>query len=95
MFRAVSGRAVYLMAATETPETLSGQTNCWLRPDMEYVAMETKTGDVYVCTRRAGRNMSYQGITAGHQLVILLELRGRVRHLRLSQWTTSASLTDK
>ncbi|KAK3795418.1 hypothetical protein RRG08_031765 [Elysia crispata] len=77
MFRAVSGRAVYLMAATETPETLSGQTNCWLRPDMEYVAMETKTGDVYVCTRRAGRNMSYQGITAGHQLVILLELRGR------------------
>ena len=29
---------VYLVAATLRPETMYGQTNCWVRPDMAYAA---------------------------------------------------------
>ena len=38
---ALSGKRVYLLAATLRPETMYGQTNCWVRPDMKvmwYVA---------------------------------------------------------
>ncbi len=40
-----------------------GQTNCWVRPDMEYIAFETTQEEVFVCTRRSSRNMAYQGFT--------------------------------
>ncbi|RZF47906.1 hypothetical protein LSTR_LSTR011882 [Laodelphax striatellus] len=56
-------KPLFLVAATLRPETMYGQTNCWLRPDMRYIAFETKFGDVYVCTYRAARNMAYQGFT--------------------------------
>ena len=55
------GAKIFLVAATLRPETMYGQTNCWVRPDMKYVAFRVKSGDVFVCTRRAARNMSYQG----------------------------------
>lgn len=57
---------VYLVAATLRPETMYGQTNCWLHPDIRYVAWRTvrNGGEVWVSTRRAARNMSYQGFTA-------------------------------
>ncbi|XP_038055725.1 leucine--tRNA ligase, cytoplasmic-like [Patiria miniata] len=57
-----SKKSVYLVAATLRPETMYGQTNCWLRPDMNYVAYETKQGEVFISTHRAARNMSYQGL---------------------------------
>ena len=77
---AVSSKTVYLVAATLRPETMYGQTNCWVRPDMKYVAIETKEGDVFVCTRRAARNMSYQGMTPSDgTLNVLAELIGQVR----------------
>ncbi|KAK3792714.1 hypothetical protein RRG08_065568 [Elysia crispata] len=75
---AVSSKTVYLVAATLRPETMYGQTNCWVRPDMKYVAIETKEGDVFVCTRRAARNMSYQGMTPSDgTLNVLAELIGQ------------------
>lgn len=41
-----------------------GQTNCWLHPDIKYIAFEvTKHNEVWICTRRAARNMSYQDFT--------------------------------
>lgn len=52
------------MAATLRPETMYGQTNCWIHPDIEYIAWEHKNGEVMVTTRRAARNMSYQEFTA-------------------------------
>ena len=71
---------MYFVAATLRPETMYGQTNCWVRPDMKYVAIETKEGDVFVCTRRAARNMSYQGMTPSDgTLNVLAELIGQVR----------------
>ncbi|GFS17470.1 leucine--tRNA ligase [Elysia marginata] len=74
----VSSKNVYLVAATLRPETMFGQTNCWVRPDMNYVAIETKSGDVFICTRRAARNMSYQDITPNNGTVnVLVELVGQ------------------
>jgi leucyl-tRNA synthetase len=40
-----------------------GQTNCWVHPDIKYLAFETASGDVFINTRRSTRNMSYQGFT--------------------------------
>ncbi|KAJ8911845.1 hypothetical protein NQ315_003323 [Exocentrus adspersus] len=74
----LSKKQIYLVAATLRPETMYGQTNCWVRPDMKYVAVELKNGDVFICTQRAARNMSYQGFTeAEGKLNIILELSGQ------------------
>ncbi len=65
--KAAGGAPVFLVAATLRPETMYGQTNCWVRPDMEYVAYKVNKGgkeEVFVSTRRAARNMSYQEFTA-------------------------------
>ena len=40
-----------------------GQTNCWIRPDMKYIAFETSSGEIFICTARSARNMAYQGFT--------------------------------
>ena len=54
-------QSIFLVAATLRPETMYGQTNCWIGPDVAYVAVEARTeGEVYICTRRAARNMAYQ-----------------------------------
>ena len=55
---------VYLVAATLRPETMYGQTNCWVRPDMKYIAfrvVKCGSGEIWICTQRAARNMCYQG----------------------------------
>ncbi|KAG7204947.1 hypothetical protein KM043_005335 [Ampulex compressa] len=57
----LSGRSIYLVAATLRPETMYGQTNCWIHPDINYIACELANDDIYISTERAARNMSYQG----------------------------------
>ena len=62
-FPELKGKEVHLVAGTLRPETMYGQTNCWVGPEIEYGAYETKTeGVYYVCTQRAAVNMAYQGI---------------------------------
>lgn len=58
--KSLSGKPVYLVAATLRPETMYGQTNCWLHPDINYIAYVLPNGDVYISTERAARNMAYQ-----------------------------------
>ena len=63
--KALSGSKVSLVAATLRPETMYGQTNCWVRPDMAYVAYRVTMGkggcgEIFVSTKRAARNMAYQ-----------------------------------
>lgn len=75
------GRPVFLVAATLRPETMYGQTNCWVHPDLQYIAFVTTIGqgEVFVCTRRSARNMAYQGFTEKEgKLGVLLELTGQV-----------------
>ena len=79
MDRPLSGKPVFLVAATLRPETMFGQTNCWVKPDMKYVAVAMKSGEVFVCTERAARNMSYQEMMEGNGKVkVLAELTGQV-----------------
>ncbi|KAL9971490.1 hypothetical protein ACROYT_G017659 [Oculina patagonica] len=76
---ALTGKNVFLMAATLRPETMYGQTNCWVQPDIKYIAFETNIeNEIYISTRRAARNMSYQGFTPKEGVVnVLLELTGQ------------------
>lgn len=78
-FRVFSDKPVFLVAATLRPETAYGQTNCWLRPDMKYVAFETADKEIFVCTQRSALNMAYQGFTPEEgKLEVALELVGQV-----------------
>merc|ERR1719312_2077294 len=74
----LKGEKVFLVAATLRPETMYGQTNCWVRPDMKYVAVRLANKEVWVSTARASRNMSYQGFmkTEG-QVDTVMELVGQ------------------
>ena len=77
--RFVGDKSVYLVAATLRPETMYGQTNCWLHPTIPYVAYESASGDIFISTRRAAINMSYQGITKEeNQVKYLAVLTGQV-----------------
>ncbi|XP_011609365.2 leucine--tRNA ligase, cytoplasmic [Takifugu rubripes] len=74
----VKGKNIFLVAATLRPETMFGQTNCWVRPDMKYIAFETTSGDTFICTKRAARNMSYQGFTKENGVVpVIMEILGQ------------------
>jgi leucyl-tRNA synthetase len=59
---ALHGRTVYLPAATLRPETMYGQTNCWVLPTGEYSAYEVVGGDVFICSQHSAQNMAYQSI---------------------------------
>ncbi len=57
------GLKVYMVAATLRPETMYGQTNCYVGPKLDYGLFQINDTDVYLCTERAARNMAFQGIT--------------------------------
>ena len=69
----------FLVAATLRPETMYGQTNCWLRPDMDYIAFRTKSGEVFICTYRAALNMAFQKMTDEvGKVPVLAKFKGQV-----------------
>uniref|UniRef100_A0A8C8ZGY8 leucine--tRNA ligase n=1 Tax=Prolemur simus TaxID=1328070 RepID=A0A8C8ZGY8_PROSS len=73
----LKGKNIFLVAATLRPETMFGQTNCWVCPDMKYIGFETVNGDIFICTQRSARNMSYQGFTKDNGVVpVVKELMG-------------------
>eukprot|EP00038_Savillea_parva_P023260 m.40180 g.40180 ORF g.40180 m.40180 type:complete len:1085 (-) comp5929_c0_seq1:1678-4932(-) len=57
-------KKIFLVAATLRPETMYGQTNCWVSPTIPYVAVAISDTEVFVCTQRAARNISYQPFQA-------------------------------
>jgi leucyl-tRNA synthetase len=59
----LDGKDVFLVAATLRPETMYGQTNCFLLPTGEYGAFEMKDGQVFICSDKSARNMSFQNMT--------------------------------
>nr|TKW28711.1 hypothetical protein SEVIR_3G346600v2 [Setaria viridis] len=61
--KALEGRKVYLAAATLRPETMYGQTNCWVLPDGVYGAFEINDTDVFILTARAALNLAYQHLS--------------------------------
>ncbi|EPS70061.1 hypothetical protein M569_04699, partial [Genlisea aurea] len=74
----LEGRNVYLAAATLRPETMYGQTNCWVLPDGEYGAFEINDTDVFIVTRRAALNLAYQKLSRfPEKPTSLVELTGQ------------------
>ncbi|KAJ7058263.1 hypothetical protein C8F01DRAFT_1150205 [Mycena amicta] len=71
------GRKVFLVAATLRPETMYGQTNCFVGPSMKYGVFAMNDQEAFVCTYRAARNMAFQGISQTRgEINQLLEISG-------------------
>lgn len=51
---------IYFAPATLRPETMYGQTNCWILPTGEYGAYQISETEVFILTPRAARNLCYQ-----------------------------------
>ncbi|XP_026090061.1 leucine--tRNA ligase, cytoplasmic-like [Carassius auratus] len=74
----LQGKRIFLVAATLRPETMFGQTNCWIRPDMKYIIFETASGELFISTQRSARNMSYQGFTKENGVVpVIMNIMGQ------------------
>lgn len=57
------GANVYFIPATLRPETMYGQTCCFVGPNITYGVFElTPQKEYFVCSERAARNMSFQSI---------------------------------
>ncbi|KAB0798864.1 hypothetical protein PPYR_06746 [Photinus pyralis] len=77
-FKVFGKKPIFLVAATLRPETMYGQTNCWVRPDMKYIAFENASGEVFIATERSARNMSYQGFTKVEgEVNVVLQITGQ------------------
>lgn len=61
--KSLEGRKVFLVAATLRPETMYGQTNCFILPTGTYGCFEMKNDEIFICSERAARNMAFQGLT--------------------------------
>ncbi|KAG7664888.1 CDC60 [[Candida] subhashii] len=56
-------KKVYLVAATLRPETMYGQSCCFVSPKIDYGIFDAGNGAYFITTQRAFKNMSYQNIT--------------------------------
>jgi len=75
--QSLEGKKVSLVAATLRPETMYGQTNCWILPDGEYGAYQVSESEVFIMSAQAARNCSYQGLSLVPQQVSnLLTIKG-------------------
>ena len=67
---------MFLVAATLRPETMYGQTNCWVHPDLTYEVFPVKNGEY----SSAALNMAYQEFTEEFGKVEpVLTITGKVR----------------
>lgn len=58
-----NNRRVYFVAATLRPETMYGQTNCYILPNGDYGLYEMSNDDVFLSSEHAILNMAYQDMT--------------------------------
>ncbi|EHK98238.1 putative Leucyl-tRNA synthetase, cytoplasmic [Glarea lozoyensis 74030] len=56
------GADVFFVPATLRPETMYGQTCCFVGPKITYGVFKVSEKEFFVVTDRAARNMAYQGI---------------------------------
>lgn len=59
----------YLVAATLRPETMYGQTCCFVGPSITYGIFRMKGNEYFLMTDRAAKNMAYQGIFSQNGVV--------------------------
>lgn len=74
---ALGNRDLYLVAATLRPETMYGQTNCYVGKDITYGIYAVNEREAWVCTERSARNMAYQKLfQEPGKIVKLAEIKG-------------------
>jgi len=81
----LKGKKVVLLAATLRPETMYGQTNCWVLPhekdgsEVWYGCYETKTeNEIAIIGERSAQNMAYQNLTKEFGKVVeVCKVKGR------------------
>ena len=56
---AYAEKKVYLVAATLRPETMYGQTNCFILPEGKYGLYEMKNDEFFVMSHRAAQNFAW------------------------------------
>ena len=75
--KALEGKKVFLGPATLRPETMYGQTNCFVLPEGNYGAYELKSGEVLIISDRAARGLAHQDYMAAYgQYTNLCALKG-------------------
>lgn len=52
-------KKVFLVCATLRPETMYGQTNCYILPEGDYGLYEMKNDEYFICSHSAARNFSF------------------------------------
>ena len=57
------GKDLFLIAATLRPETMYGQTNCFVLPDGNYGIFKMPGDEYFIMSERAMKNMAYQELT--------------------------------
>lgn len=60
------GANVFLVAATLRPETMYGQTNCFVLPEGVYGVYEMINNEFFVCSEWSMKGMAYQDLTKEH-----------------------------
>lgn len=76
---ALKGKTIYLVAATLRPETMYGQTNCFVGTEINYGIFNVNDNEAFLCTERAARNMAYQKIFAQEGVINkLAEIKGEL-----------------
>ena len=70
-------KKIFLVAATLRPETMYGQTNCYILPKGEYGFYEMANGEIYIASEHAMLNMAYQEKTkVPKKAISLLKIKG-------------------
>lgn len=59
----LSANKVFLVAATLRPETMYGQSCCFVSPKIDYGVFPVGNGEYFITTERAFKNMCYQKLT--------------------------------
>ncbi|WVR06080.1 leucine-tRNA ligase [Kwoniella sp. DSM 27419] len=65
--QAVGGKKVWMVAATLRPETMYGQTNCFVGPTLKYGLFESSHNELFLVTERSARNMAFQETFEGER----------------------------
>ncbi|KAM3567148.1 hypothetical protein VYU27_010701, partial [Nannochloropsis oceanica] len=74
----LEGRNVFLAPATLRPETMYGQTNCFVLPEGVYGAYEMANQDVLIISARSAKGMAHQDHSAewGKPKALIEKIKG-------------------
>jgi leucyl-tRNA synthetase len=69
----IDNAPVFFVAATLRPETMYGQTNCFLLPEGDYGVFKMFNNEYFICSERSIKNMMMQGYTDNSNSIITLK----------------------